>query len=761
MEQVIIQDKNRSPGFTIINVNYDALGDLVSLFQKENPSAPILNISDFMSDSTLPELLAESVILIQNLSSSSFQSNIRTILNNLISPLIAKKTKIFFISETDPFKIKNKIGFRELHYSPEKISSILLTHKCERLLKSRNALIDYTVPGEKKLPPEKIRLLSPLTFPLDSDLDIHQQEAVYQIEGPVRLLAPAGSGKTKTLINRIVYLINSGVEQNKILAVAFNKKAAHEMTLRLERINITNVNVRTLHSMGYEIVRKKWGFGFKEDEDENKYLPLIKEILNAHNINEKDYKHLIQSLAFLIGLHKNNFTAISGMKEKFRFMNFDYESLFFDLAENQISQGVITFDDMIYFAVYALITDRTLRENYQDKFDFVLVDEFQDVNNAQLFMSEILAMPQDNLFVVGDDDQMIYGWRGASNSHILDFPKNFPGCTEIILENNYRSAPSIVSRSRCLIEHNRIRVPKNIRGYRKQGDESVRLYKSDKFLKQAAAISDWILKLKEKENSSWNDFAVLFRYNILQFPLSLALRKKSIPHSPLDYSLLTRIPVARDIIDLLTLICKKEEENIILMRRILKKYVRKLSFNEIDKISSYNDLTKYAESDPGIRKFLADLRKAIKISRGILTRKQKIKRIFGIFDVMKEYGYKKSIRPANQDYEKDETVYEVIRDVLINSESLEEGFKFLTGDPGPDLPENPRVVKLSSIHKAKGLEFENVALYNYSDDLDTDTPEKLEEERRIFYVAATRAKSHFLLSAPSSAPASFIKEYFV
>jgi len=761
MNQEIIQDSQHSRGYTVINVNFDAVEDLTDLFLKENPSASILSLSGFISNPDSPLSFTNPVIILQNLTAADFQSNIQAIHHRLIAPLLSNGTKIIFISEQDPFRIKTRTGFRNLHYEPNAVRNLLITHKCERLLKNRNVFIDYENPSAKTLPPEKEKVISPLVFPLDSNLDIRQQEAVNHIEGPVRLLAPAGSGKTKTLINRIVHIINAGVDQDKILAVAFNKKAALEMMSRLESLNITNVNVRTLHSMGYEIVRKKFDFSFEEEEEDKKYSPLIMEILDSLSVKESYAKRLIQNLVFLIQIHKSNFIPIKEIKERFRFLNFDYESFFFQLVEKQIDRGVLTFDDMIYFAVYALITDRRLRENYQDKFDFVLVDEFQDVNNAQLFMCEILAMPQDNLFVVGDDDQMIYGWRGASNRHILCFPQNFPGCREIILENNYRSAPSVVNKSKQLIGHNRIRVTKMIKADRKPGNESVRLSKSGKLSKQAREIARWILKLKKGDETQWEDFAILFRYNILQFPLSLALKKHSIPHSAPDYEILRRIPIGRDMIDIVTLICKPDEENPLLLQRALRKYVKKIPLSITDNINSRRDLNLFSKSDTGIKKFDSDLRKAVKISKGFLTRKQKVKKIFTIFNVLRDYDYKSGLRPANQDYEKDESVFEAIKNILEESESLEKGMELLTAISGIKTAAEQGGVRLSSIHRAKGLEFKNVAVFNCSDDIDTDTPGKLEEERRIFYVATTRAKNNLLASAPKFNPSPFLKEFFV
>ncbi len=300
-------------------------------------------------------------------------------------------------------------------------------------------------------------------YPLDEDLDASQMAAVDSIAGPIRVLAPAGSGKTKTLINRILNLLNQGIPAEKILALAFNKKARDEMQERLERKGIHGIEIRTFHSLGYEIVRGSLGWSFSGSAHKQVSRELMRAAIRQHTelppLRNKDPLD-----AFLDGLRKAkmDLPALPTLTVEYGERVYPFEPIFYSYLKAQLDRNFLDFDDMIYLALRVLLENSTLRHAYQSRFEFVLVDEFQDLNQAQLLLLQVLSLPENNVFAVGDDDQMIYGFRGAEVKHIIEFDKRFPVSSSHVLNTNYRSSRMIVRHTGWLIDHNTDRVSKNI-----------------------------------------------------------------------------------------------------------------------------------------------------------------------------------------------------------------------------------------------------------------------------------------------------------
>ncbi|HSJ86200.1 MAG TPA: ATP-dependent helicase, partial [Anaerolineales bacterium] len=304
-------------------------------------------------------------------------------------------------------------------------------------------------------------------YKLDDDLDASQRGAVATVSGPIRVLAPAGSGKTKTLVNRILHLHNQGIAPERILALAFNKKARDEMQDRLERRGVRGVEVRTFHSFGYEIVREGAGWTFGGSTQKRTARALMKGAIQEH-AQLPALRNQDPLDAFLAGLRraKMELPALSTVTVEYGDKIYPLEPIFHSYMQKQLSASFVDFDDMIYMAVRLLLEKPTLRRDYQSRFEFVLVDEFQDLNEAQLLMLQIIGLPENNIFAVGDDDQMIYGFRGADVKHSVEIEKRFPVAATHVLNTNYRSSRMIVRHAGWLIGHNRDRVPKDIQSRR-------------------------------------------------------------------------------------------------------------------------------------------------------------------------------------------------------------------------------------------------------------------------------------------------------
>jgi len=362
-------------------------------------------------------------------------------------------------------------------------------------------------------------------FPLDPN----QTLAATHLNGPLRVMAPAGSGKTRTLVSRITFLLEQGIPTDRILALAFNRKAQQEMNDRLAALGHA-VNVRTFHSFGYEIVRRALGWEYHENSHAH-LLDLLRKAVARHVFTSR--LHLDSLDPFLEALHRATMELVplATLNIPTDLREIPFEPIFQDFLTAQIQQRFLTFDGMIYHALRALLDDAALRHSLQNQFEYVLVDEFQDLNRAQMMLTQIIALPQNNLFVVGDDDQMIYGWRGADVRLILDFPQTYSDAKTVVLATNYRSTQRIVRHSRMLIEHNPERVVKDIQPRTQAGRGILDVILAQGIRAQAKAALDWMETQKTTHHLAWDDFAILYRVNNHAFPILSLLDQRGIPYA--------------------------------------------------------------------------------------------------------------------------------------------------------------------------------------------------------------------------------------
>ena len=619
-------------------------------------------------------------------------------------------------------------------------------------------------------------------YVIDDNLDSSQKKALNHLTGPIRVLAPAGSGKTKTLINRIVNLINNGIDPNKILALAFNKKAKDEMEQRLNDKQVTTSNklsedgvkVRTFHSFGYEIIRDHLHWQFPGAHlERSRTRQLLKDSIDRYyqmpHILGKDPLDV-----FLDALRKTKMELphIDEVTVEDNGNVVPFGNIFNRYLELQTQHNFFNFDDMIYLALRAIIDDNVLRNNLQNQFEYILVDEFQDLNKAQILLMQILGLPQNNLFIVGDDDQMIYGWRGAEITHILEFNKRYAEAEDCTLSTNYRSNKRIVNHSRWLIDHNSERVEKDIHPLPNKPSGILDIKLSESLWHQAVEIRDWIQNNNQNENFEWKDFAVLFRYNTFQFIIAMILDSAQIPHTPVDGRRLFNTNVGKDIYRYMRLILYPEECSSEDFARILKRPNRSLSNQIINQITSWRSFLNSPNINGlqqwQINKLQNVVRKVEIIRQRIPEQIESSQKLISM--ISNEFGLKEFYQDQTRqnidlDDAGDDVLLEVIIAVARSKPNIEDLFTYVYNSLfdendkfNPDDEAQRDEVVLTTIHKTKGNEYSNVAYFNLESKDRMTEQSDIEEERRVTYVGVTRAIKNILITAPKNGYSTFLNE---
>ena len=614
-------------------------------------------------------------------------------------------------------------------------------------------------------------------YPVDDDLDPSQMAAVKSVAGPIRVLAPAGSGKTKTLINRILNLLNQGISPEKILALAFNKKARDEMQERLERKGIHGIEVRTFHSLGYEIVRESLGWTFSGSAHKKTSRELMQAAVRQHTelppMRNKDPFD-----AFLDGLRKAkmDLPALSTFTVEYGDRIYPFEPIFYTYLKAQMDRNYLDFDDMIYLALRVLLENQSLRQAYQSHFEFVLVDEFQDLNQAQLLLLQVLSLPENNVFAVGDDDQMIYGFRGAEVKHIIEFDKRFAVSSSHVLNTNYRSSRMIVRHTGWLIDHNTERVAKNIQPRQNAQDGSFEISGHTSVFEQASFVGRWLVEHKAKNKLSWRDYAVLYRYNAYQFPVSLVLDSLSVPHTPISGQRLFQTQVGKDIYSYLQVILSPSDAAPSDFERVLKRPNKYFTNQLITQARNWNSFLRLPQISnlrsweaEKLNDFINRLQECSRMARdpGIppVDFMQALKTELGLFEFYRD----QSQLSDDLDQASDENLLEVIVALSENFKTATDFYHFVCKSANINEAESPTdtngsdndkkdEVYLGTIHRAKGKEFQNVVYFNLSKTDANSEKIGLEEERRVAYVGATRPKDSILITFSSTKPSIFLPE---
>lgn len=584
-----------------------------------------------------------------------------------------------------------------------------------------------------------------------------QTEAVAHNEGPCMVLAGPGSGKTLTIAKRIEYLImKHKVRPEEILVITFTKYAAWEMKNRTRSIcgpSSYAVTFGTFHGIYYGIL--KWAYRLNQSNllsDEEKYR-ILREILPGIDWDqepeadeEKDY---LQELAIEIGNVKNNcmdieeYEPVKYTTEKFRKLYRTYE-------ETKKKYRKIDFEDMLIQCRDLFMKRPDILKKWQEKFQYILVDEFQDVNQAQYDVVRMLAAPQDNLFVVGDDDQSVYGFRGAKPGIMKEFMKDYPKARQILLDVNYRSSGYIVKGALRVIGNNKIRFEKKIEAFRKP-DETVHVQEVKDPVQEAEYVLERIREYREK-GVSYTEMAVLYRTNVDARAMSELMMEYQIPFVMKEH--LNNIYehfIALDMISYLRLSQGEYDRKYFL--QIANRPNRYLTRESMKTGNvSYESLRRYYRDKDWMVDRIDQLEWDMKMicDKTPYAAIQYIRKRMGYDEFLKEYAAYRKISS--------EDLFAVLEEIWQNSKgygTIKEWFEHIESY-GKMLKEQNKKngekegVNLMTMHAAKGLEFDTVFVIEANEGScpykKATADEEIEEERRLFYVAMTRAKRKLVIS---------------
>ena len=599
-----------------------------------------------------------------------------------------------------------------------------------------------------------------------------QAKAVSHRDGPCLVLAGPGSGKTLTIVNRIKYLIEKcSVRPEEILVVTFTRFAAQEMKNRLcslmGRKNIP-VTAGTFHGIFYGILRCTYRMSGQNILSEEENYQLLREAAGRQELETFDEEDFISDIAAEIGKIKNNrldpeeYVSAKCSAETFREIYRQYE-------EERKKRRKIDFDDMLVLCCELLSSRPEVLAGWQRKFRYILIDEFQDINRIQYDVIRLLALPENNLFVVGDDDQAIYGFRGADSELMFQFLKDYPEAKQLLLGTNYRSTEYIVRNSLRVIRHNERRFDKQLEAYRKGG---ACLHVQE--LADPAEEAEYILDEIEKcmaDGVRPEDIAVLFRIHTDAGPVAEALVDRKIP-----FHMREQLPniynhfIARDIQAYFRLAMgERRKQDFLQVMNRPKRYIGRdsLSGSEV----SFEDIRKhYCDKEwmlDRIDQFEWDVKMLAKMAPYAAV--QYLRKRIGYDDYLRDYAFSHNIERTN--------LTEVIQEIAEAARpyrTLDEWFRHVEEYTGilqekeKKKEKNPEGVRLMTIHAAKGLEFHTVFILDANEGKipykKARTDAQTEEERRLFYVAMTRAKEKLTVcyvktkSGKETAPSRFVDE---
>ena len=620
------------------------------------------------------------------------------------------------------------------------------------------------------------------------DLNEQQKEAVLHMNGPLMIIAGAGSGKTKVLTSRIAHLMNSGVDSFNILALTFTNKAAKEMKERVEKTlgntEARNLYIGTFHSVFARLLRAEAGkLGYPQsftiyDTDDSRSV--LKAVINDMGLDDKHYKpnivhnRISSAKNALIGpVEYNSNTMIQ--QEDARSKRPAIGEIYASYVARCFKNGAMDFDDLL-FKMHELLRDYPeVLHKYQHKFKYLLIDEYQDTNPVQYQIAKLLAAVHENICVVGDDAQSIYSFRGATIENILQFQKDYDDVKLVKLEQNYRSSASILEVANHVIKNNQGQIPKNLWTENEEG-EKIKLVRTMTDNEEGKFVADAIQENKLRNHFYNNDFAILYRTNAQSRSFEESLRRTGIPYKIYGGLSFYQRKEIKDYIAYLRIIANtKDEEG---LKRIINYPARGIGKTTVEKclvIAGEQNITFYE---------VLEKAKAFGFKAGTLTAIEEFVTMIKYFqnqltkhnayDVAVQVGKHTNIvkelfnDKSTEGLARYENIQELLNSIKewTESPSNEDGEQ---GDKGlgaylqqitlitdADNDKNEAdSVKLMTVHAAKGLEFACVFVVGLEETLfpsgmSVNTREELEEERRLFYVAVTRAKRHLWLSHANS-----------
>ena len=656
-------------------------------------------------------------------------------------------------------------------------------------------------------------------------LNEEQLAAVKCTEGPMLIVAGAGSGKTRVLTSRIAHLIETGVPPEQILALTFTKKAAGEMKERIAQMvgerKARHLWMGTFHSIFIRFLREYAGaIGFPSNftiYDTTDSVSCIKSCIKQLSLDDKMYKP--KEVLSRISKAKNDLVTptpykngVGGyLEDDIRHKKPELHKIYSLYCQTCRQNGVMDFDDILLYMNILFRDSKEALANIAGRFSHILVDEYQDTNMAQYFILRKLAAGHQNLCVVGDDSQSIYGFRGAQIQNILNFQKDFPKARTFRLERNYRSTSTIVNAANTLIAHNEGRIPKNCVSMGEEG-EKIKLVRSFTEQEEAMQIASAILSRMRAEKCEYQDFAILYRTNSQSRALEEQLRRRNIPYMIYSGNSFFERAEVKDMMAYFKLAVNLNDDES--FKRIVNKPARGIgdtSLNALQLAARDNNLSLFRAAGLESLESYGLKGAAIAKIRAFCTLMEKaaVEAVSGeAYDVAmslaSESGLYLFYKADNsiEGQSRFANVEELMNSIKVYEEQAsEEGFEETVAENGADAPEEaPAVhrtlgdylenvsllsnvdvaddetnnkVALMTVHTAKGLEFPYVFVAGMEENLFPSggwmlTPKDLEEERRLFYVAITRAKKAVSLSFcetrmrngkhESNSPSRFLRE---
>ena len=584
-----------------------------------------------------------------------------------------------------------------------------------------------------------------------SNLNERQQEAVLHKNGPMLVLAGAGSGKTKVLTSRIAYLIEEGVSPINILAITFTNKAAREMKERVVGLighDANYIQISTFHSLGLKIIKENYEFlGYEKNFiilDSDDTLTVVKKLMKDLNMNPKYYN--ARDIRGKISSAKNELVT----PEQFQKIEFDEKivTLYKKYCEKLKQGNSVDFDDLLILPIKLFQLSPNILTYYQEKYKYILIDEYQDTNEAQYVFSKILAKKYRNIFVVGDNDQAIYAFRGANFKNILNFEKDYPECKTILLEENYRSTKTILNAANSVIKHNKLRKDKNLWSNNEIGNK-IKYIKLDDEKAEGEYVVKEIKKLVS-EGIGYDNIAILYRTNAQSRAIEEDMLKSNIPYRIIGSFYFYNRKEIKDLLCYLRLINNpKDDVSLTRIINVPKRGIGNVTIGNITAKAEENNTSMFEAIESGKELAFKQLILELQQICQNLSLTEMVEQVLEKTGLRQELQNEKSleseIRLENLEEFKSITMNyenefgEISLDDFLNEISLVSDVT--------EHADGSNKVSLMTVHSVKGLEFEYVfiigmeeGLFPHYNSIMEGTNEAIEEERRLCYVAITRAK---------------------
>ena len=642
-----------------------------------------------------------------------------------------------------------------------------------------------------------------------NDLNESQRKAVEYIDGPSLVIAGAGSGKTRVLTYKIAYLLQQGVKPWSIMALTFTNKAAREMKERIGKLVgqelAQHLYMGTFHSIFSRILRAEaQHIGFTNNftiYDESDSRSLIKTIVKEMGLDEKVYKPA--SVHSRISMAKNNLMSAENYARDKELYQADQRAkmprlgeIFITYVQRCQQANAMDFDDLLTLTFKLFQEHEDIRKKYADRFDFLLVDEYQDTNHAQMRIVMQLCKEKERVCAVGDDSQSIYSFRGANIDNILSFQSRFKEARLFKLEQNYRSTQSIVEAANSLIKHNSNQIPKNVYSKNDKGESLI--YKpaySDK--EEALIVCREIKRIKRQDDCQYSDFAILYRTNAQSRSFEEEFRKQGIPYRIYGGLSFFQRKEIKDVIAYFRLVANPDDEEA--FKRIINYPTRGIGNTTVAKIATcaldnhvsfWQVISSPEHYGLGVNKGTLAKLESFRLMISGFVEKSASMNAFDLGDtIVKESGISADIYKSGSRDPEDLARQENLEELLGGMQSFVEecreegreqeayltdylqGVALLTDLDSKGDDDEPRV-SLMTVHASKGLEFPTVFVVGLEENIFpsaiVSTLRELEEERRLLYVAITRAEKHCVLTSAKNRfrygkmefgnPSRFIKE---